>query len=236
MMDETSGTAAMIAHWKALRAQQQLAAAASMTLGSPILSAQVVVGAQHVQLQGVAATVAMSALTATVIQPPELLIGIDLVLRGERTDEGVIIQAVSPVWRRFLDELAGNPEAFWKLDPWQTEDLIAGAWRHYDFQVTLTPRSGDKGRDIIAYRDDIGAIRFLDQVKRYKAGHLVDANEVRAMVGVLNLDAKASKAYVTTTSAFAPGVQDEFAALMPTRLELRDGIQLREWLTRSIKK
>jgi hypothetical protein len=29
-------------------------------------------------------------------------------------------------------------------------------------------RSSDKGRDVIVFRDDIGAIRVLDQVKRYK--------------------------------------------------------------------
>jgi hypothetical protein len=45
-------------------------------------------------------------------------------------------------------------------------------------------------------------------------------------------DSKASKAVVTTTSRFAPGVADEFANRTPTRMELRDGPAFRAWLTR----
>jgi restriction system protein len=50
------------------------------------------------------------------------------------------------------------------------------------------------------------------------------------MWGVLDRDRKASKAIITTTSTFAPGVLKEFKDSMPSRLELRDGAQLREWL------
>jgi restriction system protein len=84
--------------------------------------------------------------------------------------------------------------------------------------VTLTPRSGDKGRDIIAFRDDVGAIRILDQVKKYAQRHVVCADEVAAMFGVLSLDQRASKAMITTTSIFAPGVYKQFAPVMPPRL------------------
>lgn len=89
--------------------------------------------------------------------------------------------------------------------------------------------------DIIATRHDVGAIRILDQVKQYRPGHLVPVNDVRAMWGVLNADRRASKGLITTTSAFAPGVAKEFADRMPTRLELRDGATLRDWLVQSWK-
>ena len=36
-------------------------------------------------------------------------------------------------------------------------------YRSQDWQVTLTPRSGDGGVDIIATRSDVGAIRILDK-------------------------------------------------------------------------
>ena len=109
---------------------------------------------------------------------------------------------------------------------------MAGAYREYGWTVTLTPRSGDRGRDVIAHRDDIGSIRVLDQVKRFAPGHVVGAGDVRELLGVLTLDQKASKAVLTTTTTFAPGVYTEFAPVMPTRLELRDGKALREWLGR----
>lgn len=163
---------------------------------------------------------------------PELLVGVSLITPGDRTDEGRIILAVAPIWRRLLDALTREPETIYRLDARQAEELVAGAYSEDGWNVTLTPRSGDHGRDVIAERDDVGAIRVLDQVKRYKPGHVVTADEVNAMFGVLSRDPKASKAYITTTSRFAPRVYDEFRDVMPTRLELRDGDNLRGWLAR----
>jgi restriction system protein len=64
----------------------------------------------------------------------------------------------------------------------------------------------------------------IDQVKAYKPGLLVDADSVRALVGVLHGDG-ASKGYLTTTSSFAPGIMKDplIAPFMPSRLELVDG-------------
>jgi restriction system protein len=151
--------------------------------------------------------------------PPEVLLGVALVDLGQRTPEGNVIAAVTPAWSRFLDALASDSSAFMLLDPRQMEELIAGAYSQDGWKVVLTPRSGDRGRDIIATRTDVGAIRVLDQVKRYAPGHIVPADDVRAIYGVLGLDPKASKAVITTTSRFAPGVYEEFASVMPTRLD-----------------
>ena len=76
----------------------------------------------------------------------------------------------------------------------------------------------------------IGAVRILDQVKLFKPGHRVEAKDVREMYGVLSLDQQATKAFITTTSEFAPGVEAEFEKVMPHRLELRDGKRLQAWL------
>ncbi len=52
------------------------------------------------------------------------------------------------------------------------------------------------------------------------------------MVGVLQVDGNVSKALITTSSEFAPGIRkdERLRSLMPYRLELKDGTQLREWL------
>jgi len=165
--------------------------------------------------------------------PPEVALAFALLDLGGRTREGDLIVAVRPAWTQILEELERDPHALQKLSARQAEELVAGGWRDHGWQVTLTPRSGDGGVDIIATRRDLdGAIRILDQVKRYKPGHLVTAEDVRAMWGVLDADRRASKAYVTTTSGFAPGIECEFADRMPSRIELRDGAALREWLRR----
>ena len=133
---------------------------------------------------------------------------------------------------RILSELERDPDALSRLSPRQGEEFVAGIYREDGWYVTLTPRSGDGGVDIIAVRDDVGAIRILDQVKWYSPGHRVTADEVRALWGVLNIHGSASKAVLTTTSDFAPGVYREFADYTPTRLELRNGRHLHDWIKR----
>jgi hypothetical protein len=39
-----------------------------------------------------------------------------------------------------------------------------------------------------------------------------------------------SKGIVRTTSDFAPGIFEEFKAFLPSRLELKNGVTLIEWL------
>ena len=126
-----------------------------------------------------------------------------------------------------------DPKAMYQFDWRKWEEIIAGAYKAAGFDVILTPASGDKGRDVIASRDDVGSIRFIDQVKAYAPTNLVSANDVRALVGVLSMDSKASKGIITTTSDFAPGVYADLdiQRLTPTRLELRPGAKLIEWLS-----
>ena len=89
------------------------------------------------------------------------------------------------------------------------------------------------GRDIIVSRPGVGAIRIVDQVKAYRPGHRVTADEVRSMAGVLYTQPNISKGIVTTTSVFAPGIEKDpgLARLMPYRLQLKDGCRLLDWLT-----
>lgn len=162
---------------------------------------------------------------------PELLLQTAIILTGDRTQEGVLVQGVAIAWEEMIRWLARDPEFLLKISWRKLEELIAGAYEREGWsEVILTPRSGDGGRDIIATKTGIGSIRFYDQVKAYKPGHIVPAKEVREMFGVLNLHPNTSKALVTTTSQFAPGVFAEFKSVMPHRLELKDRAQLLQWL------
>jgi restriction system protein len=103
--------------------------------------------------------------------------------------------------------------------------------------VTLTPRSGDFGRDVIAVKRGLGTIRIIDQVKAYGPNHLVTADDVRALLGVLQGD-KASKGFLTTTSDFAPKLRDDILLkpFMPAQLELINGKMLLTRLEELAKK
>jgi restriction system protein len=85
---------------------------------------------------------------------------------------------------------------------------------------------------VIATMDGVGSIRIYDQVKAYKPGHIVTADEVRSMGGVLLGFSNVSKAVITTTSTFAPRIElDEgLKNLIPYRIELKPREVLLPWL------
>lgn len=151
--------------------------------------------------------------------------------------KGGAAQILATPWEATLRRVLEDPRALdeFSKEPRRFEEFIAHSYERDGYQVTLTPRSGDGGVDVIAEKRGFGAVKILDQTKAYSAHRLVSANDVRAAVGVLQNFPDASKAVVTTTSQFAPGIFKEFSHLTPTRLELRDGHGLIDWL-KSLRK
>lgn len=152
---------------------------------------------------------------------------------GDRTDDGRLIRCVAIPWFEIVAFLEKDPTAAYAIDPFKWEEIIAGAYIEAGFdEVVLTPRSGDNGRDVVATKKGIGSIRIFDQVKAYKPGHLVTAEEVRALAGTLFAAQNVSKGVVTTTSDFAPRIEthDFVKSLIPYRLELKNKNALLQWL------
>ncbi|NQT17453.1 MAG: restriction endonuclease [Planctomycetes bacterium] len=167
-------------------------------------------------------------------QPDEGILLKAVVVPGDKTTEGQLIRAVAIPWFEIVRLLEKDPDFAHKIDWRRWEEIIAGAYEQAGFdEVILTPRSGDKGRDVVATKRGLGCIRFFDQVKAYSPSHLVDADEVRSMIGVITGAGNVSKGIITTTSNFAPGVEkDEYIKpLIPYRLELKPRDKLIEWLT-----
>jgi restriction system protein len=133
-----------------------------------------------------------------------------VIVPGLNTSDGRIIEGVAPAWLEIARLMQHDPAAIYQIDDRKWEEIIAGAYKKAGFEeVILTPRSGDLGRDVIAVKYGLCTVRVLDQVKAYKPGHLVTANDVRALVGVLLSDRSATHGLVTTTSDFAPRVRDD---------------------------
>jgi len=156
-----------------------------------------------------------------------------LLTYGAVDPEGRLIEAVAVPWFEILKVIQTDPDAAYRIEPRQWEEIIAGAYSRagYD-EVILTPRSGDKGRDVIATKFGVGSVRIFDQVKAYKPGHLVTADEVRAVLGVITGADNVSKSVVTTTSNFAPRLADDpyLKKYIPYRLELKPRDALLSWL------
>jgi restriction system protein len=155
-----------------------------------------------------------------------------VVVPGARTDEGKLIEAVTIPWFDIIALLAQDPNVAFEISPERWEEIVAGAYHKAGFdEVTLTPRSGDHGRDVIAIKKGLGSVRVIDQVKAFKPPHLVTADDVRALVGVLSGDG-ASKGFLTTTSDFAPKLKTDplIACHIPARLGLVNGTMFLERL------
>lgn len=176
----------------------------------------------HVSLDPVALKAA-----GTVIATTNLLLQ-TVVVAGEKTSEGQLIQAVAFPWFDIIELLKKDPAIAYEIPPRKWEEIIAGAYNKAGFdEVILTSRSGDFGRDVIAVKHALDSIRVIDQVKAYAPDHLVTADDVRALMGVLQGD-RASKGFLTTTSDFAPKLRDDplIVPFIPSRLELVNGSAL----------
>jgi restriction system protein len=151
-----------------------------------------------------------------------------VIVPGARTDEGKLIEAVTIPWFDIVALLSKDPNVAFQISPEKWEEIIAGAYNRAGFdEVTLTPRSGDLGRDVIAIKKGLGSVRIIDQVKAFKPPNLVTADDVRALMGVLQGDG-ASKGFLTTTSDFAPKLRTDPLIIrsMPAQLELVNGTAL----------
>jgi hypothetical protein len=103
-----------------------------------------------------------------------------------------------------------------------------GAYKLAGFpSVTITPRSGDHGRDVIATSRDGYTVRVLDQAKKYAPDRTVGYEAIRAFIMVLDAD-RATRGYLTTTGVFPPNVLRDplIAPRLGSTLELVDGANL----------
>jgi restriction system protein len=154
---------------------------------------------------------------------------------GKKKRDGHVIAAIAPAWEGIIPYLKEDFSKANQIPPRKWEEIIAASYLKAGFdEVILTPQSGDFGRDVIAIKHDIVTVRVIDQVKAYRPGHLVTAEEVRALIGVMLSDRNATHAVMTTTSGFAPRLTRDpgIKCHLPNRLILINGETLLERLCR----
>jgi restriction system protein len=167
---------------------------------------------------------------------PEFMLQAAVTL-GESTAEGRIVEATSIPWLAFLEYAKNHVHELHEIGWRKWEEIIAGSYQEAGYTVTLTPRSGDKGRDVVAELHGIVTVRYFEQVKAYKPGNLVTLDDVSSMLGVLAREPNVSRGIVTTTSGFAPGVLTDasITRYIPYRLDLRGRDELLAWLEQVAK-
>jgi restriction system protein len=155
---------------------------------------------------------------------PSVLLHTTLVYLGERTSGGCLVKSPTATWFEISNQLQVDPSFRFEFCalPAKFEHFLAGAYHVEGWEsVVVTPQSGDKGRDVIAEQN---AERVLQEAKAYRV-RIVKAEQVRALYGVLSHDSDATRAVITTTADFAPGIAEEFRQVMPNVLETVDGDQ-----------
>jgi restriction system protein len=156
-----------------------------------------------------------------------------VIIPERSTAQGILIRSTSLVWGEIVQALGNDWTLAYRLTPEKWEEIVAGAFKKAQYDdVTLTPRSGDHGRDVIAIKRGIGCVKIIGSVKRYAPGHLVGYDDIRALLGVLSGERDTSKGIITTTSDFPTRVNEDpfIAPFLPTRLELINGEVLQKWL------
>ena len=192
------------------------------------------VGYYHAATQFTGQSTLAAAAAVLTARARSATLSVSSVIIPERsTAQGILIRSTSLVWDEIVQALGDDWTLAYRLTPDKWEEIVAGAFKkaQYD-EVTLTPRSGDHGRDVIAIKRGIGCVKIIGSVKRYAPGNLVEYDHIRALIGVLSGERDASKGIITTTSDFPPHVNEDpfIAPFLPTRLELMNGEATQKWL------
>jgi hypothetical protein len=140
-----------------------------------------------------------------------------------------LVRAVATINDELIHHLARNPELLYELNPRKFEELVAELLKAQGFEPTLTPRSRDGGRDILAARSDsLGSLLYLVECKRYAPTNKVGVELVRAIHGVTQAE-RATKGVIVTTSSFTKGAI-AFASPLQYTIGLHDFEALKLWL------
>jgi len=144
-----------------------------------------------------------------------------------------ILHVVSLFDRELIRRLSQSPNELRTIERREFERLVAELFAGFGYEVELTQRTRDGGKDIIAVRRSEVETRFLVECKRPDPGHPIGVSTVRELYGV-KVDDGASKAILATTTYFSPDAR-HFSEKHRWELELRDFDAIHEWIQRYLQ-
>ena len=124
-----------------------------------------------------------------------------------------LIEIASIVDAKLREYCRHHPERLFELTPRQFEELVAELFDGFGFEVELTQRTRDGGRDIVAMRRGIYRAKCLIECKHYAKHRKVGIAPVRALHGT-TLDDRATKGILATTARFSKPANEYFAEPM----------------------
>ena len=117
-------------------------------------------------------------------------------------EQNGIITIANVVSEQLIREIAKHPTILQTIERRRFEELIAELFNGFGYDVELTGRTRDGGKDIIAVKNvDSINLRYLIECKRPDPGNPVTVSTVRELLGV-RTDDPATKALLVTTTDF----------------------------------
>jgi hypothetical protein len=165
-------------------------------------------------------------IVSTVSEALEILISsefVDLYVSPRSPIE--VSETFVEVDRRIAEAILKNPSIFDSMDPRYFEELVASIYSKLGFEVFLTKRTRDGGRDIVVVGQKAQSIlKFIVECKRYRRDRKVGIAAVQRLWGV-KVSEGATKAILATTASFSRPAK-EFAQKHLWELDLVDYKQL----------
>ncbi len=147
---------------------------------------------------------------------------------GDTENNAEIQIDLNEINAELISYLAKHPEFLRQLHHRKFEELIAEIIRSKGFEVTLTPKTRDGGKDIIAlYKSPFGHQMFIVECKKYNEDNKVGVELVRGLYGVKAAE-KYNQAILVTTSTFTADAK-EFVKPLRFELELKDYSDITQW-------
>lgn len=111
--------------------------------------------------------------------------------------------------QELIAALKSSPDLMREITPREFEEVVTELFRAKGFEVDLTQRTSDGGKDIIAIHTDSLGIRskYFIECKRYAEESKVGVALVRALQGVKNTKDGPNKTILVTTSTFTSGAK-----------------------------
>ena len=144
-----------------------------------------------------------------------------------------IVTVFAQVWDDLIKRLAKNPDEMKNLSSRNFEELIAEIWKKFGYNVELTKKTRDGGRDIVAIGGKVTAEKFLIECKKPVCASTVGVRPVRELYGV-KMSEGATKAILATTAHFSKDAGLLFDK-HKWELEGRDLEGITQWIDTAIR-
>jgi len=148
-------------------------------------------------------------------------------------DDQPMIAVSDLVDKALIEHFNRYPEELQFMDRRRFEVLVAELFKGYGYEVELTQRTRDGGKDIIAIRHHIVSEKFIVECKRPDPQNKVGVRAVRELIGVKDIE-NATKAILVTTAYFSHDAQ-VLLDRHKWEVEGKDYIALKSWIEQYLK-